>query len=177
MSGKTKEEIEALKKIGIMGAEIRDGRMEETKPGMTTKEIEEFGGRLFKEKGAISAPIAEYDFPGNTCISVDNEVAHGIPGHTRIWRRCAGSVHEPVGWLHARCRRTGNATGIPAASRLVAAVALSRLDGGPGPRGRRVRRIHHPLCVCPAALPRDPPSFRVGGARRARSLGLGSWCR
>ena len=42
--------------------------------------MDEIGGRLFKEKGAVSAPIAEYDFPGYTCISVDNEVAHGIPG-------------------------------------------------------------------------------------------------
>ncbi|MCZ2260225.1 type I methionyl aminopeptidase [Sporosarcina sp. G11-34] len=80
MIAKTNEEIEALKKIGIIVAEIRDAMMEATKPGMTTKELDEFGGRLFKEKGAISAPIAEYDFPGNTCISVDNEVAHGIPG-------------------------------------------------------------------------------------------------
>ena len=72
--------MNALKKIGKIVAEIRDAMMEATKPGMTTKEIDEIGGRLFKEKGAISAPIAEYDFPGYTCISVENEVAHGMPG-------------------------------------------------------------------------------------------------
>lgn len=80
MIATTEQEIEALKKIGKIVAEIRDAMKEATKPGMTTKEIDDIGGRLFKEKGAISAPIAEYDFPGNTCISVDNEVAHGMPG-------------------------------------------------------------------------------------------------
>jgi methionyl aminopeptidase len=80
MIAKTEQEINALKKIGKIVAEIRDAMKDATKPGMTTKEIDEIGGRLFKEKGAISAPIAEYDFPGYTCISVDNEVAHGMPG-------------------------------------------------------------------------------------------------
>ena len=80
MIAKTEQDINALKKIGKIVAEIRDAMKDATKPGMTTKEIDEIGGRLFKEKGAISAPIAEYDFPGYTCISVDNEVAHGMPG-------------------------------------------------------------------------------------------------
>lgn len=83
MIAKTKEDFEGLKKIGIIVAEIRDAMKEATSPGMTTKEIDEIANRLFKEKGAVSAPISEYDFPGYTCISVGNEVAHGIPG-TRV---------------------------------------------------------------------------------------------
>ncbi|KAA0942129.1 type I methionyl aminopeptidase [Sporosarcina sp. ANT_H38] len=80
MIAKTEHEIEALKKIGKIVAEIRDAMKEATIPGKTTKEIDDIGGRLFEEKGAISAPIAEYDFPGFTCISVNSEVAHGMPG-------------------------------------------------------------------------------------------------
>ena len=80
MIAKTEKDFEGLKKIGRIVAEIRDLLREATSPGMTTKEIDEIAGRLFKEKGAVSAPISEYDFPGYTCISVDNEVAHGIPG-------------------------------------------------------------------------------------------------
>lgn len=80
MIAKTEQEIEALKKIGKIVAEIRDALKEATVPGKTTKEIDELAGRLFKEKDAISAPIDQYDFPGYTCISVNNEVAHGIPG-------------------------------------------------------------------------------------------------
>jgi methionyl aminopeptidase len=80
MIAKTEQEIEALKKIGKIVAEIREALKEATVPGITTKEIDELAGRLFEEKDAVSAPIDQYDFPGYTCISVNNEVAHGIPG-------------------------------------------------------------------------------------------------
>ncbi|MDN4608363.1 type I methionyl aminopeptidase [Sporosarcina highlanderae] len=77
---KNNEEIEALKKIGRIVAEIREAMKEAAVPGITTKELDELGGRLFAERGAISAPIDQYEFPGYTCISVNHEVAHGIPG-------------------------------------------------------------------------------------------------
>ncbi|RKJ59750.1 type I methionyl aminopeptidase, partial [Butyricicoccus sp. 1XD8-22] len=77
---RTQEELEALKKIGRICAEIRDALKEATKPGITTKELDEIAGRMFEEAGAISGPKGEYDFPGYTCISVNHEVAHGIPG-------------------------------------------------------------------------------------------------
>lgn len=80
MIAKTEKDFEGLKKIGRIVAEIRDAMKEATVPGITTKELDEIGGKLFKEKGAVSAPIDQYDFPGYTCISVEHEVAHGIPG-------------------------------------------------------------------------------------------------
>lgn len=81
---KTNEELEALKKIGRICAEIRDAMQAATKPGVTTKELDEIAGRMFAEVGAISGPKGEYDFPGYTCISVNHEVAHGIPGNKVI---------------------------------------------------------------------------------------------
>lgn len=80
MIAKTTEDFESLKKIGRIVAEIRDAMRSATKPGVTTKELDEIGGRMFEEKGALSGPKGEYDFPGFTCISVNEEVAHGIPG-------------------------------------------------------------------------------------------------
>ncbi|MFC6038646.1 type I methionyl aminopeptidase [Paenisporosarcina macmurdoensis] len=80
MIAKTTEDFESLKTIGRIVAEIRDAMRAATKPGVTTKEIDELGGRMFEETGAISGPKGEYDFPGFTCISVNEEVAHGIPG-------------------------------------------------------------------------------------------------
>ena len=77
---KTEEEIQAFKKIGRIVAEIREEMKAATKPGVTTKELDEIAGRMFAEAGAISGPKGEYDFPGYTCISVNHEVAHGIPG-------------------------------------------------------------------------------------------------
>jgi len=80
MIAKTTEDFETLKKIGRIVAEIRDAMRAATKPGVTTKELDDLGGRMFEEKGALSGPKGEYDFPGFTCISVNEEVAHGIPG-------------------------------------------------------------------------------------------------
>ncbi|GAB3308355.1 type I methionyl aminopeptidase [Hymenobacter tenuis] len=48
-------------------------------PGMSTLELDEYGGRLLAALGARSAPRLAYGFPGWTCISVNQEVAHGIP--------------------------------------------------------------------------------------------------
>jgi methionyl aminopeptidase len=77
---KTKQELEGLKQSGKVMAAIRDQLKSYTKPGITTKELDELAGRLFAEYGAESGPKKEYNFPGFTCISVNDEVAHGIPG-------------------------------------------------------------------------------------------------
>ncbi len=76
----TNEDLQALKKIGQIVAKIREAMKDATKPGVTTKELDEIAGRMFEENGALSGPKGEYDFPGYTCISVNEEVAHGIPG-------------------------------------------------------------------------------------------------
>jgi methionyl aminopeptidase len=77
---KNDQELQAMKAIGKIVASVRDELKKAAKPGMTTKELDELGGGLFEKHGAISAPKQEYDFPGYTCISVNEEVAHGIPG-------------------------------------------------------------------------------------------------
>lgn len=54
------------------------------KPGMTTKQLDNFGAKILSDFGAKSAPYLTYGFPGWTCISVDNEFCHGIPSDKRI---------------------------------------------------------------------------------------------
>lgn len=77
---KTEEDLEGLKAIGFIVARVRDALVKACVPGITTKELDELCGKLLAEKGAVSAPISMYDFPGYCCISVNEEVAHGIPG-------------------------------------------------------------------------------------------------
>jgi methionyl aminopeptidase len=52
-------------------------------PGMTTKELDEYGASILAQFGAKSAPYLTYHFPGWTCISVNNEFCHGIPSSKR----------------------------------------------------------------------------------------------
>lgn len=76
----TDEQLERLKAIGRICAVTRDAMAAAMRPGMTTLELDEIGAKLLAEHGAQSAPIVTYDFPGATCISVNEEIAHGIPG-------------------------------------------------------------------------------------------------
>ncbi|UXN72979.1 M24 family metallopeptidase [Devosia sp. A8/3-2] len=76
----TEEQLERLKAIGRICAITRDAMAAAMRPGMTTAELDEFGAKLLAEHGARSAPMITYDFPGATCISVNEEIAHGIPG-------------------------------------------------------------------------------------------------
>lgn len=53
-------------------------------PGMSTKELDDYGAKVLAGFGARSAPLLTYGFPGCTCISVDNEFCHGIPSDKRL---------------------------------------------------------------------------------------------
>ncbi len=57
---------------------------EYARPGMSTKELDDYGANILHRHGAKSAPYYTYKFPGCTCISVDNEFCHGIPSRSRI---------------------------------------------------------------------------------------------
>ena len=81
---KTDEELQKLEEIGQICGRVLKATVEHAKVGMTTKELDNYAGQLLEEAGAKSAPISEYDFPGYTCISINEEVAHGIPGPRQI---------------------------------------------------------------------------------------------
>lgn len=76
----TTEEIEKLRRIGAVVAETLEEMERHLKPGITTKELDDIGRAHLEKHGARSAPILIYDFPGATCISVNENAAHGIPG-------------------------------------------------------------------------------------------------
>ncbi|MDP3467669.1 MAG: type I methionyl aminopeptidase [Daejeonella sp.] len=52
--------------------------------GMSTKQLDNYGAAILSDFGAKSAPFLTYQFPGCTCISVNNEFCHGIPSDKRI---------------------------------------------------------------------------------------------
>ena len=73
-------DYDALREIGRIVALARDEMAKAVKPGMTTKQLDEIGQRILEAEGAASAPITMYEFPGYTCISINDVAAHGIPG-------------------------------------------------------------------------------------------------
>jgi len=77
-------DLKHLYVIGHIVAQVLKKMMAYAEPGMTTKELDEYGGRLLALEGAQSAPQITYNFPGYTCISINEEAAHGIPGERVI---------------------------------------------------------------------------------------------
>lgn len=81
---KTQAELENLKEIGTIVAKIRDFLASKVSVGITTKELDMMAKEMFEKEGAVSAPIAMYNFPGYTNISVNEVAAHGIPSDLKI---------------------------------------------------------------------------------------------
>ena len=80
MTISSEEELAKLREIGRIVANTLRDMQAAMRPGMTTGELDAIGAALLKAAGAESAPQLTYDFPGATCISVNEEIAHGIPG-------------------------------------------------------------------------------------------------
>jgi methionyl aminopeptidase len=74
------EELLAMRAVGHAVALTLQAMRDAVRPGVTTKELDEVAERQLRAVGARSAPSLVYGFPGWTCISVNDEAVHGIPG-------------------------------------------------------------------------------------------------
>ncbi|CAN5603138.1 type I methionyl aminopeptidase [soil metagenome] len=84
MSITIESELTGIKKISDAVAITLKQMRAYAKPGMSTKQLDDFGGKILRELGAKSAPCLTYGFPGWTCISVNNEVGHGLPSSQKL---------------------------------------------------------------------------------------------
>ncbi len=83
------DDLEGLQAIGRIVANTLQAMAGAMEPGMTTRELDQIGREMLEREGAVSAPESTYDFPGATCISVNEEIAHGIPGDRVL---CSGDL-------------------------------------------------------------------------------------
>lgn len=81
---KTKDEIEIMRRAGSIVAGALDMVGQEIKPGMTTAQLDALIEEYIRSAGAVPAFKGYQGFPASACISVDDEVVHGIPGKRRI---------------------------------------------------------------------------------------------
>ncbi|WP_154668777.1 MULTISPECIES: type I methionyl aminopeptidase [Lachnospirales] len=81
---KNEKQIEAIKKSAVINTAILDHVAEHIKEGMTTLEIDEMVYRFTKEHDATPAPLNYHGFPKSVCISINQEVCHGIPSKDRV---------------------------------------------------------------------------------------------
>ncbi|GAB3717666.1 type I methionyl aminopeptidase [Spirosoma lituiforme] len=83
MSITKEEELAGMQKASEAVAHTLKAMRQYAQPGMTTKQLDDYGATILAGFGAKSAPFLTYRFPGWTCISVNNEFCHGIPSDKR----------------------------------------------------------------------------------------------
>lgn len=84
MSITNETELEGMKKVSEAVALTLKEMRAYAQPGISTKQLDNYGGQILNDLGAKSAPFLTYGFPGWTCISVNNEFCHGIPSNKTI---------------------------------------------------------------------------------------------
>ncbi len=105
---KSPREIEAMRLAGKITAAARAFAGEMVKPGVTTQEIDKAVRQFIKQQGAVPSFLGYNGFPGSCCISVNDEVIHGIPGK-RVLKEgdiVSIDVGAYIGGYHGDCAAT-----------------------------------------------------------------------
>jgi methionyl aminopeptidase len=144
---KSKDQIAKMRSAGRIVAEVLALVEESLKPGVSTAELDRLADAHIRASGGIPSFVGylatngSYDpgnprsYPASTCISIDHEIVHGIPGDREIRSGQVVSVDVGVifdGW-HGDGARTficgGDAAGTPEAVKLVQTTRLSLMAG------------------------------------------------
>ena len=108
ISLKSAREIEAMRRAGRITAQARALAGSMIRPGITTLEIDKAVRRFIESQGAKPSFLGYGGFPGSACISVNEEVIHGIPG-PRVLKEgdiVSVDVGAFVGGFHGDCAAT-----------------------------------------------------------------------
>lgn len=81
---KSEREIELMRKAGEIVGKTHHYLEQYLKPGITTKELDRLAHDFIIEQGATPSFENLYGFPGSICISINEEVVHGIPGNRKL---------------------------------------------------------------------------------------------
>ena len=81
---RNEDEINKLRKAGEIVGLTHKYLEQYLKPGITTKELDRLAKSFIESKGCSCSFEGLYGFPGSICISVNNEVVHGIPSHRKL---------------------------------------------------------------------------------------------
>jgi len=84
MSIESYEQLVALREVGHICHLALRAMANFVRPGVTTRQIADAGATVMRENGARSAPAMVYGFPGEICISVNDQAVHGIPSEREI---------------------------------------------------------------------------------------------
>ena len=96
---KSPREIELMREAGKILAKVHTGLEKELRPGMTTLEIDRLGEEMIRSFGCIPSFKNYNGYPASVCVSINEEVVHGIPSKKRII--CEGDIVSlDIGVIH-----------------------------------------------------------------------------
>lgn len=127
MTAGSPEEIEALRRIGRIVADCLRAMAAALRPGLSTRELDAIGAAFLARHGARSAPQLTYAFPGATCISINEEAAHGIPGDRIIQPGDLVNI-DVSAELGGFFSDTGGSFAVPPVSRLVQRLLVATAE-------------------------------------------------
>ncbi|MBL7017272.1 MAG: type I methionyl aminopeptidase [Kiritimatiellales bacterium] len=93
---KSASEIEAMRRVNQMTARLRNAVAAQVRPGITTLELDTFAREMIRDMGGVSAFYGYHGYPGQICVSVNDEVVHGIPGRRIIHEGDIVSIDQGI---------------------------------------------------------------------------------
>jgi methionyl aminopeptidase len=84
LSIQTPEELAAMRAAGRVVRLMLEAMKAAVRSGVTTAELDRIGSDVMVRNGAVSGPTVVYNFPGVSCISVNDEIVHGIPSSRKL---------------------------------------------------------------------------------------------
>ena len=169
---KSPREIERMRKAGEILAKTHDELAKHLKPGMSTLEIDRIGEEIIRGYGCIPSFKNYNGYPASICVSVNDEVVHGIPHPEHIIEEGdivsldADVIYE--GYHSAAARTWGIGTIAPEAQRLIDVTRQSFFEG------IRFARAGNHLNDISAAIQKYAESFGYGVVRDLVGHGIGS---
>ena len=129
---KSSHEIELMRRAGKITAAARALAGELVKPGVTTREIDREVEKFIRKEGAVPSFLHYNGYPASVCVSVNDEVIHGIPG-PRVLKEgdiVSIDVGAYIGGFHGDCAATFPCGRIsPEAQRLIDVTRQSFFEG------------------------------------------------
>ncbi len=130
---KSEDELQKMRVAGRITAIARKAAADAVRPGVTTGAIDRIVKKTIESMGAKPSFLGYGGFPGSVCVSVNDEVIHGIPSHTRVLKEgdiVKVDVGAFIGGFHGDCACTVPCGEIDAeAERLIDVTRQSFFEG------------------------------------------------
>ena len=155
---KSAHEIELMRRAGKITAAARAVARDMVTPGVTTQEIDKAVHKFITEQGAIPSFLHYSGYPASVCISVNDEIIHGIPGKRVLQEGDIVSVDVGafIDGFHGDCAGT-----YPCGKVSDEALRLIRCHPAELLRGHQVSPVR--AIACPTSPPPSRPMRRVSG--------------